>query len=121
MEELLAEFKYLADVVILDSPSALSTADAVVLSNSVDGVLLVLATNRSKQESALQALFNLHQAKVNMLGLVVNQIGTRRVGFSHIVRLLTPWQQQKPTPETNRGTAEVESGHGDRQPLHAET
>ncbi|MBV7338371.1 polysaccharide biosynthesis tyrosine autokinase [Chloroflexi bacterium TSY] len=121
MEELLAEFKNLADVVILDSPSALSTADAVVLSNSVDGVLLVLATSRSKRESALQALFNLHQAKANMLGLVFNQIGTHRVGFSHIIRLLTPWQQPKPTHAPNRRVAEVEPGPGERQPLHAET
>lgn len=81
MTRLLAELQEMADVLIIDSPPAVSVADASVLSNRVDGVLLILDTNRSKRETAQQAIFNLQQARANILGAVFNQTSRRKFGI----------------------------------------
>ena len=81
MRQLLADLGELADVVILDSPPAVSMADAAVLANLVSGVLLILETNGSNRHSAEQAYFNLQQAQANVLGVVFNRTNARRWGI----------------------------------------
>jgi len=78
MTRLLHDLGEVADVIIIDSPPAVSVADAAVLSNRVDGVLMVLETKRSKRETARQAVFNLQQARANIIGAVFNETSQRR-------------------------------------------
>lgn len=81
MTRLLSELREMADVIIIDSPPAVSVADAAVLSNKVDGVLMVLDSNNSKRDTARQAVFNLQQARATILGAVFNQAAKQKFGF----------------------------------------
>lgn len=62
------------DIVILDAPPALAVTDVSVLASRVDGVLLVLNTNKVSQRAATQSLRNLLSAKARLLGLVVRGV-----------------------------------------------
>jgi non-specific protein-tyrosine kinase len=72
MREILTRLKEIADIVIFDSPSALLFADAVVLSNQVDGVIVVIRAGKTKRSAIRQTLFDLQIAKANLLGSVFN-------------------------------------------------
>lgn len=87
MAQLLADLSELADVVILDSPPAGTVADAVVLSNKVDGVVLVLETARSKREDVREAVANLQQANAHLVGAVFNYIPGSRLRLPFAQRL----------------------------------
>lgn len=72
MKEILEIMSVYAEIIIIDSPPAVPVADASVLANMADGVLLVLDAKRSQQESAKRAIFNLRQADANILGTIFN-------------------------------------------------
>lgn len=79
MAQLLSTLRTYAEVIIIDSPPAVPVADASVLANMSDGVLLVLDAKRSKSETAKRAIFNLRQARANILGTLFNHAqGGRR-------------------------------------------
>jgi capsular exopolysaccharide synthesis family protein len=73
MGRLVASLAELADVVIYDSPPALAVADATVLSNQVDGVVLVTQAGQTRRDAARQAIENLQQANAHLLGGILNR------------------------------------------------
>lgn len=77
MTDLLAKLGSIADVVICDSTEAVTVADVSVLSNKVDGVLLVIDSGQTDRNTALQAVANLRDANANVLGGVLNRIRSR--------------------------------------------
>lgn len=78
MVQLLSTLRTYAEVIIIDSPPAVTVADASVLANMADGVLLVLDAKRSKSETAKRAIFNLRQARANILGTLFNHAQSSR-------------------------------------------
>lgn len=78
MSEVLGELGKMVDVIICDAPEAVTVADASVLSNKVDGVLLVIDAGHTDRTVAIQAVSNLHDAKANVLGGVLNRAGSKR-------------------------------------------
>lgn len=78
MTELLDRLRAVADIVIIDSPEAVSFADATVLSKKVDGVLLVVHAKETDRNRAVQAVTNLRDAHANLLGAVLNRVSSRR-------------------------------------------
>jgi len=69
--ELIAELRQVADVVILDGPSALTGADIAVLAPLVDGVVLVLEQDRhSRREIAETKARVEHSSQARLLGVV---------------------------------------------------
>ena len=66
--ELRAEFSY----VIVDGPPVSRHADAMILGQMADGVILVLESNVTRRETARTAKENLAAANVKMLGAVLN-------------------------------------------------
>ena len=72
-----------ADVVIYDCPPALALADAAVLSNRVDGVVLVIDAGHTRREAARRAIANLQQAGANLLGGVLNRVPRKREEYSY--------------------------------------
>jgi non-specific protein-tyrosine kinase len=93
MGQLLASLKELVDVVILDSPPAVAVTDAAVLSNRVDGVVLITHAGQTRRDVARQAILNLQQAGANLLGGVLNRASMREKGY-HYYQYYTPNQQQ---------------------------
>ena len=74
MKSLLARLKEIADVVIVDSPPLAAFADAAVLSNKVDGVVLVIKAGKTKRDIVKSAIPILRQAGANLLGAVLNGV-----------------------------------------------
>jgi len=76
-EELLKSF----DAIVVDSPPVLIGADAAVLGQMVDGVLLVVNAGETRRDMARQAVESLRQVGANVIGVVLNRVPTRRGGY----------------------------------------
>ncbi|CAK8583865.1 Tyrosine-protein kinase YwqD [Priestia megaterium] len=72
MNALLEIAKNEYDLIILDSPPVLAVTDAQVLSNSTDGVVLVISSGNTQKDSAKKAKELLESAKAKILGVVHN-------------------------------------------------
>jgi capsular exopolysaccharide synthesis family protein len=81
MRQVLARFSQEADMVIIDSPPILPTADAVELAGLADGVVLVLKSGQSRRQAARRALENLCHVKANLVGVVFNHHRERGDGY----------------------------------------
>jgi capsular exopolysaccharide synthesis family protein len=74
MNEVIALLRQRAEIVIFDTPPALGVADSTVLAGKVDGVLLVVDSNRTRRATARAAAEALLSVGANMLGVVINRI-----------------------------------------------
>ena len=73
LSEILKCLEEKADVIIIDSPPALLTVDAMILSNRVDGVVLEIRAGKSKLSEIRQTLKELQEANAHLLGCIYNQ------------------------------------------------
>jgi capsular exopolysaccharide synthesis family protein len=71
MEQILEELSERFDVVILDSPPVLGLADAPLMSALVEGVILVVQSDRSRRGSLKSSLRRLRSMHTNILGGVL--------------------------------------------------
>jgi polysaccharide biosynthesis transport protein len=72
------------DAVIIDSPPVLAVADAVVLSQFVDGVLVVTSIRKTQRPALRRAVEVLRNGQANVLGLVLNRVGgTSGYGYDY--------------------------------------
>jgi len=69
LAELRAEF----DSVVLAAPPAAHSADALVLGKLTDGVVLVIAANRTRRETTRQVKDSFDAAQVRLLGAVLDE------------------------------------------------
>ncbi|MBC1475085.1 CpsD/CapB family tyrosine-protein kinase [Listeria grandensis] len=60
------------DCIIIDTPPVMSVADAQTISSWVDGSILVVRNNYTKQENAKKALKTLHAAGAKVIGTIFN-------------------------------------------------
>lgn len=81
MEQLLASLNELADVVIYDSPPVLAVADAAVLANRVDGVVMVIRAKKTRRDAVRQAMATLERAGASLLGGVLNQASKKSASY----------------------------------------
>ncbi|MCT2134624.1 CpsD/CapB family tyrosine-protein kinase [Oceanobacillus kimchii] len=72
MQFFIEEAKQHYDVVIFDMPPVLAVTDAQVMSNFVDGAILVVRSKRTDNEAANKALEALESVNANVLGAVLN-------------------------------------------------
>lgn len=63
-----------ADIVLFDSPPAIHVIDAVVLSQILDGVLMVINSGRIDREEALQVKYMVESTKTPIIGVALNNI-----------------------------------------------
>ncbi len=69
MMELRTEFDY----VLIDAPPVNLYADAIILGQLADGIVLVVAANSTRREVARKAKQSLEAAKLRLLGAVLNK------------------------------------------------
>ena len=81
MQELVAYLKREADVVIFDSPPLLAVADAQVIGQWVEGVLLVANTQQTSSGDLQQGIELLEQVNAPLLGVVLNQFTKTGQGY----------------------------------------
>jgi succinoglycan biosynthesis transport protein ExoP len=72
MRTLLQELNQRFDVVILDTPPVLATADAGILGSLADGVLLVVRAGQTDKSAAQRAYHQLSNVGARVLGAVLN-------------------------------------------------
>lgn len=80
MRVLLHELVQRFDLVILDTPPVLATADARILGGLTDGVLLVVRAGQTDRMAAQRAQVQLSQAGARLLGVVLNDPGGEMSG-----------------------------------------
>lgn len=80
MRALLQELIKRFDLVILDTPPVLATADARILGGIADGVLLVVRAGQTERLAAQRAQHQLTQAGARLLGVVLNDPGGEVTG-----------------------------------------
>jgi non-specific protein-tyrosine kinase len=73
LSEIMAELKKVSDVVFFDSAPAMLVADTVLLSNQVDGVILLIQAGKSKRRLIKQTILDMEKARANLMGCIVNQ------------------------------------------------
>ena len=78
IKELSEEF-----IVVVDVPPLLPVTDASLLSNSVDGVILVGSIGRSHREQMTEASSILEKVNANLFGLVLNRAPRKGLGNSY--------------------------------------
>jgi capsular exopolysaccharide synthesis family protein len=74
MKSLVKEINVRYDVALFDSPPLLAVADAMVLSNIVDGVLLVVCANRSERGALLEVKGMFGGTDTKLIGVVLNNV-----------------------------------------------
>ncbi len=71
------------DHVVLDSPPALGFADSVILSTTVDGVILVVLGGKTPRETLQRAKEVLQQVNAKILGVVINRVDIQRGEYGY--------------------------------------
>lgn len=78
-DRLLAALRAGYDRVVIDLPAAGSTADASVLAELLDGLLLVSSWGGLEGEALAEVLDGLHGSRDKLLGVVLNRVELRRL------------------------------------------
>ncbi len=71
MEEIIAVLRARADILLFDAPPVVVVTDAAVLGMKVDGVLLVVASGRTRRDDVQQARELLERVHVRIIGAVL--------------------------------------------------
>lgn len=79
MKDLLKKLRAEYDYIIIDTPPVLLLSDALALSPSVDGAVLVCRHQVSYISNIERALDNLRFSKVNILGVIINDYKATRM------------------------------------------
>jgi len=69
LNELREEFEY----ILVDCSSMSASNEAIAVGSGADGVVLVLKANSTRKDRARSAVQDLNNAKVRVLGAVLNQ------------------------------------------------
>lgn len=81
MKNLLKKLEGMYDYILLDTPPVTVVTDAVALSNSVSGVMIVVREGYTNHESIEQALKLLKIANAKVLGFFVNDIDVVGINY----------------------------------------
>ncbi len=83
MNEIIAKVMEISDVLVIDSPPVMLVTDSAVLSQRVDGVLLVLRQGETNLEFARQSVEALRRVGANLLGVVLNGVPVRSSRYGY--------------------------------------
>lgn len=74
MSAVINHLKAVADIVLFDSPPVFAVADSSILSSLLDGVVLVLDTNKTRTRALIRVKETLAKGKATILGGVLNKL-----------------------------------------------
>ena len=81
IKEMLKEFSSSHDMIIIDSPPLASVSDPVILSQNVDGVIIVTWSGKTTTEILGKGLKQLTDANAPLTGLVLNRFSAKKSGY----------------------------------------
>jgi protein-tyrosine kinase len=70
----LEQFTEQFDVIVIDTPSLAETADAQILASRAGTALMVARRNHTRHKQLMNAMHNLSEAGVNVIGSVVQEL-----------------------------------------------
>ncbi|UBH16122.1 CpsD/CapB family tyrosine-protein kinase [Macrococcus armenti] len=73
-KELISNFEEYFDMIIIDTPPVLAVTDAVIMSNVVDGTILVTNVETNNKHHLVKAKEVLQKSEANILGIVLNNV-----------------------------------------------
>lgn len=73
MENFLQDAAFLYDLILIDAPPAINTADVVAFSQHADGLLLAVRPDFAPRDGIRKIVNNLQQSGVTILGAVLNE------------------------------------------------
>jgi polysaccharide biosynthesis transport protein len=79
--DFLAALKDHFDWVIIDTPPVLAVSDAPVVAHNASGLVFVLAAGQTSRHNARVAIEQLHNARANILGAVLNRVELKRHSY----------------------------------------
>lgn len=74
MGQLIEELSEEADVLLFDTPPALSVTDAAVLAPQTDGTLFVVQVGETRRDTLIQAVNRVRKSNAQVLGVLLNRI-----------------------------------------------
>lgn len=74
MKQLLHDVANAYDMIFIDSPPTIAVTDSSILAQSVDGVILILASREVKRDYALRAKEQLDKVGAKIIGTVLNKV-----------------------------------------------
>jgi len=72
MKSFIEKAKEAYDIVLFDTPPVLAVPDAQILTNDIDGALLVIRSGQTEHAAAIKAKEALEKSKGKLLGVVIN-------------------------------------------------
>ena len=92
------------DVVIFDSPPVAAVTDAVVLSQRVDGVVLVVKSFKVGRDLVMQAKQQLEDVNANLYGVALNDFDIQRKSYGYYYYYTYYGQGEEPPRKTRFGS-----------------
>lgn len=111
MRQFLNEAQHAFDVVIIDSPPCGAVTDPVVLSQAVDGVLLVLDAHSTVRQAARRASENLRNVNARLVGMVINRLDRSKGRYYYYSRYYSSYYYSDSDQEQRQGRASKNNGH----------
>jgi capsular exopolysaccharide synthesis family protein len=74
METMIEELKNRFDYIVFDTPPVLAVTDPQIMASKCDGIVMVVASGKTKKDRALKAKELLEKAQSQFLGVVVNGV-----------------------------------------------
>ncbi len=81
MQEIIDDLKAECDILLLDSPPIIASADPAILASKVDGVVMVVNTGGTRTDAFYDAVQQIQKAGVPILGYIMNKVKTPRFGY----------------------------------------
>lgn len=81
MELVIEDLKEAYEYVVFDTPPLLVVTDSQVMASKSDGVVMVVASGKTKKEQALKAKELLEKANSQLLGVVVNGVESKKDNY----------------------------------------
>jgi succinoglycan biosynthesis transport protein ExoP len=97
-DDLLRKAREVFDTIVVDSPPVLVVTDAAVLANKLDGVVLVVRSDKTHRRAAENALEQLRLVGARVLGVVINDAdegGRYGYGYSDYFKYYGPEEGRK--------------------------
>jgi len=83
MKDLIETLKEKYDYVLLDTPPVMAVSDAIVISKYSDGVIFIVAQGKAKKKLVRDSIQTLRKYKVNLIGVVFNQVKMGQAGYGY--------------------------------------
>jgi capsular exopolysaccharide synthesis family protein len=81
MKQLLDDFSTAYDMIIIDTPPLASVTDPVIVSQNVDGVIIVTWSGKTTHEILRKGLKQLREVDAPLTGLVLNRFSAKKSGY----------------------------------------